>query len=154
MIMKVSDIMRSSFAVIAPTKLVLEAANILLETNQRVLPVVDHDGAIIGVVSEGDFLHRAELDVQPRPGNWLEEFVGVVENMPATRRMTGRTVGEIMTRIAVCIDADATVDEAVALMDIHHVAQVPVTCGTSIVGLVSRTELLAAFIRAVSEDQI
>jgi CBS domain-containing protein len=68
--------------------------------------------------------------------------------------MTGRTVGEIMTRIAVCIDADATVDEAVALMDIHHVAQVPVTCGTSIVGLVSRTELLAAFIRAVSEDQI
>lgn len=68
--MNVADIMRSSFAVIAPTKPVLEAANILLETNQRIIPVVGPDRAVIGVVSEGDCLHRAELDVLPSPGNW------------------------------------------------------------------------------------
>lgn len=47
-----------------------------------------------------------------------------------------------------CIGANATVDEVVALMDRHHVAQVPVMCGSNVVGLISRTELLAAFIAA------
>ncbi|WP_441252009.1 CBS domain-containing protein [Tardiphaga sp. 71_E8_N1_1] len=103
---------------------------------------------VIGVVSEGDFLHRAELDVLPPRGNWVEQLIGIEEDTPATRRMTACTVGEIMSRVPVCIGANATVDEVVALMDRHHVAQVPVMCGSNVVGLISRTELLAAFIAA------
>lgn len=152
--MIVADIMRSSFAVIAPTKPVLEAANILLETNQRIIPVVDPDRAVIGVVSDGDFIHRAELDVLPPPGNWAERVLGFEEDTPATRRMTARTVGEIMNRVPVCIDANATVDDVVALMDRHHVAQVPVMCGSSIVGLIGHTELLAAFIHTVTAAEV
>ncbi|SEI19557.1 CBS domain-containing protein [Tardiphaga sp. OK245] len=152
--MNVADIMRSSFAVIAPTKPVLEAANILLETNQRIIPVVDSDRAVIGVVSEGDFLHRAELDVLPPPGNWVERVHGFEEDTPATRRMTARTVGEIMSKVPVCIDANATVVDVVALMDRHHIAQVPVMCGSSVVGLIGRTELLAAFIHAANAADV
>ena len=151
--MNAVDIMRSSFAVIAPTKPVLEVANLLLETNQRIIPVVDADRAIIGVVSEGDFVHRGEIDVSPRPSNWLVQFSGLIKNPDAARRMIARTVGEVMTPNPICIDSDATVDDLVALMDRRHVAQVPVLCGTSIVGIVSRAELLAAFIHAASAAQ-
>ena len=148
--MNVSDIMRRSFATIKPDAPLLDAAHLLIETNQRGLPVIDHDGALVGVISEGDFLHRTELDIPPPPGNWLEELLGIEENTPARRRMSARLVREMMTHNPICVDDEGSVDEVVALMDAHHVAQLPVVCGSSVVGVVSRVELLAAVARALS----
>jgi CBS domain-containing protein len=148
--MNASDIMRRSFATIKPDAPLLDAAHLLMETNQRGLPVVDHEGSLAGVISEGDFLHRTELDIRPPPGNWLEELLGIEEDTPARRRMRARLVHEVMTRDPVCIDNEASLDEVVALMDLRHVAQLPVVCGGSVVGLISRVELLAAVARALS----
>ncbi|WP_422272781.1 HPP family protein [Bradyrhizobium sp.] len=53
--MNVSDIMRRSFATIRPDAPPLEAADLLLQTNQRGLPVIDREGTLVGVISEGDF---------------------------------------------------------------------------------------------------
>ena len=85
--MNVSDIMRRSFATIKPDAPLLDAAHLLIETNQRGLPVIDHDGALVGVISEGDFLHRTELDISPPRGNWLEEVPSIEEDTPARRGM-------------------------------------------------------------------
>ena len=148
--MNVSDIMRRSFATIKPDAPLVDAAHLLIETNQRGLPVIDHDGALVGVISEGDFLDRTELDIPPPPGNWLEELLGIEENTPARRRMSARLVREMMTHNPICVDDEGSVDEVVALMDAHHVAQLPVVCGSSVVGVVSRVELLAAVARALS----
>ena len=147
--MKVSDIMRRSFATIKPDALLLDAAHLLLETNQRGLPVIDHEGRLVGVISEGDFLHRTELDISPPPGNWLEELLGIEEDTPARRRMRARLVREVMTREPVCVDDEASLDEVVALMDARHIGQLPVICGGSVVGVVSRVELLDAVARAL-----
>jgi CBS domain-containing protein len=147
--MKVSDIMRRSFATIKPDAPLLDAAHLLLETNQRGLPVVDREGRLVGVISEGDFLHRAELDISPPPGNWLEELLGIEEDTSARRRMRARLVGEVMTRDPVCVDDEASLDEVVALMDARHIAQLPVVCGGFVVGVVSRVELLAVVANAL-----
>src|ERR1017187_8395271 len=148
--MNVSDIMRRSFATIKPDAPLLDAAHLLMETNQRGLPVIDREGALVGLISEGDFLHRTELDISPPPGNWLEELLGIEEDTPARRRMRARVVREVMTRDPICVDDEATLDEIVALMDARHIAQLPVVCGGSIVGVVSRVELLAVVARALS----
>ena len=148
--MNVSDIMRRSFATIKPDAPLLDAAHLLIETNQRGLPVIDQDGTLVGVISEGDFLHRTELDIPPPPGNWLEELLGIEENTPARRRMSAQLVREVMTRDPVCVDDEAALDEVVALMDARHIAQLPVVCGGSVVGLVSRVELLVAVAGALS----
>ena len=142
--MIVADLMRRSFATIKADAPLLEAADLLLETNQRGLPVVDAGGALQGMISEGDFLRRAELDVDAPPGNWLEQFLGIEEDTPARRRMHARTVGEAMSRYPVCISDEATVSEVVALMDSRHVAQLPVLCGETLVGVIGRVELLCA----------
>jgi CBS domain-containing protein len=148
--MNVSDIMRRSFATIRPDAPLLEAAHLLLETNQRGLPVIDREGTLVGVVSEGDFLHRTELGISPPPGNFLEELLGIEEDTPARRRMRACLVRETMTRDPVCIEDEASLDEVVALMDARHISQLPVVCGGSLVGVVSRVELLAAVARALS----
>jgi CBS domain-containing protein len=148
--MNVSDIMRRSFATIRPDAPLLDAAHLLLETNQRGLPVIDREGMLVGVISEGDFLHRTELGISPPPGNFLEELLGIEEDTPARRRMRARLVRETMTRDPVSVDDEASLDEVVALMDVRHIAQLPVVCGGSVVGVVSRVELLAAVARALS----
>ena len=96
MLMNASDAMRRSFATIKPDAPLLDAAHLLIETNQRGLPVID-DGALVGVISEGDFLHRTELDIRP-PGNWLKELLGIEEDTPARRRMRALLVREVMAR--------------------------------------------------------
>ena len=142
--MNVSDVMRRSFATIKPDAPLIDAAHLLMETNQRGLPVVDCKGTLVGVISEGDFLNRTELDISPPPGNWLEELLGIEEDTPARRRMRARLVREVMTRDPACVDDEASLDDVVALMDARHIAQLPVVCGGSVVGVVSRVELLAA----------
>lgn len=147
--MNVSHIMRRSFARIKPEASLLEAAHLLLETNQRGLPVIDGEGTLVGIISEGDFLHRLELDIAPPRGNWLEEILGIEEDTPARRRMQARLVGEAMTRNPVCVNDETTLDEVVALMDMRHVAQLPVVCGATVVGIIGRVELLRAVAHAL-----
>lgn len=147
--MNVSDIMRRSFATISSDAPLLDAAHLLMETNQRGLPVLDREGALVGLVSEGDFLHRAELEIRPPPGNWLEELIGIEEDTPARRRMRSRVVREVMTPDPISVNEEASLDEVIALMDTRHIAQLPVVCGGSVVGVVSRAELLAMVARAL-----
>src|SRR5215475_5919009 len=85
--MRATDVMRSSFATVKACTSLLEAARLLLETNQRGLPVLDDSGDLVGIISEGDLLHRDELGVRPPAGNWLEQVLGIEEDNPARERM-------------------------------------------------------------------
>jgi len=147
--MNVSDVMRRSFATIKPEASLLDAAHLLLETNQRGLPVVDSEGTLVGIISEADFLHRVELDIGPPPGNWLEEILGIEEDIPASRRMRASLVREVMSPDPVVVSDETTLDEVVAIMDARHVAQLPVVCGGIVVGVIGRVELLVVVARAL-----
>jgi CBS domain-containing protein len=147
--MNVTDIMRSRFATIKPDAPLLEAAHLLLETNQRGLPVVNQEGSLVGIISEGDFVHRSELDIGTPAGNWLEELLGIEEDTPSRRRMCASSVHEVMTHDPVGVDVEWTLDEVVALMDARHIAQLPVVCGGALIGVIGRVKLLTAVARVL-----
>ena len=115
-----------------------------MQTNQRGLPVLDDNGHLVGIVSEGDLLHRDELGVSPPAGNWFETLLGIEEGGPARERMRTLRVATIMTPDPVFVDEDATVDDVVAEMDRRQVGQAPVVCADRVIGIVSRLELIAA----------
>lgn len=148
--MRAADVMRSSFATVKPGTTVLDAARLLLETNQRGLPVIDDGGDLVGIISEGDLLHRDELGVRPPAGNWLEELLGIEEGGPARERMRALRVGTIMTPDPVCIDEDATVDDVINAMDLREIAQIPVVSGGSVIGMISRFQLISALEQSLS----
>jgi CBS domain-containing protein len=133
--------------------MLVEAVRLLLQTNQRGLPVLDKDGMLVGIVSEGDLLHRDELDVSAPPGNWLEELLEIEEGGPARERMRTLNVGAIMTKDPVCVDENATVNDVISVMDRRGVAQVPVVSAGKVVGIVSRFELIAALERKLSSSE-
>ncbi|MBS4005954.1 MAG: CBS domain-containing protein [Afipia sp.] len=151
--MRVTDIMRESFATVKPGTSLIEVARLLMQTNQRGLPVLDEKGELVGIVSEGNLLHRNELGVIPLAGNWLGRFLGREENDSARRQMRGLLVEEIMTPAPVCVEEDATVDDVVTVMDASKVGQVPVVAAGQVIGIVSRFELIAALERCLRRTE-
>jgi CBS domain-containing protein len=150
--MKASDVMRRSIATVSPTAPLIDAARLLLETNQRALPVLD-SGRLVGIISEGDFLHRVELGVEAPAKSWLQSLFGAASNSAYRARIRALQVALVMTKNPVCIEEEASVDEVVAIMDQRGISQLPVTCGGILVGLISRAELLAAVEHSLSESR-
>ena len=150
--MLATDIMRKSFATIKSTASVLDAVRLLLETDQRGLPVINDSGDLIGIVSEGDLLHRDELGISAPKVNWLEAVLGIEENNPERARMRTLQVEALMSTSPVKVDSDASVDDVVAQMDLHNIGQVPVVSAGIVIGIVSRKELLVALERRLSQQ--
>ena len=152
LLMKASEVMRSPAVSVAPNCRVIDAVRLLMETNRRGLPVVDSSGILVGIVSEGDFLHRVELGTAPTGRPWFAAIFGTGENSAAFVRAYDRSVDEIMTRDPVCVAPDADLIEAIALMDSHHVAQIPVLFEGAVLGMISKAELLAAVERKFDQS--
>jgi CBS domain-containing protein len=136
--------MRTWFATVKPAAPLLDAIHLLLETNQRGLPVVDDEGALVGIISEGDFLHRRELGVDYPEGFWLEWLLGKEEGQLARARTSGLRVDAVMSRHPVCVDESASIEEVVKQMDMHQISQVLVLRDKRLVGILGRTQLLVA----------
>ena len=150
--MRAADVMRTSFATIKPSSQLIDAARLLLETNQRGLPVLDDEGRLIGIVTESDLLHRDELGVSP-PCNWLEALLGIEEGRRVRERMRALRVSAIMTPDPLWVDEDATIDDVVAKMDMREISQLPVVCADRVIGMISRFELVAALERCLSRSE-
>lgn len=142
--MKAGDIMRTWFATVKTSASLLDAIHLLLETNQRGLPVIDDAGALVGIISEGDFLHRRELGVDYPEGFWLEWLLGKGEGQLARERTSGLRVDTVMSRHPVCVDESASIEEVVKQMDIYQISQVLVLRDKKLVGILGRMQLLMA----------
>ena len=150
--MLATDVMRTRFATIKPDTPLLDAVRLLLETNQRGLPVVDDNESLVGIISEGDFLHRRELGVSCPAGFLLEWLLGREKGQRVRERMHALRVDAVMTRSPVCVDETATVDEVVARMDDHHISQVLILRNARPIGIVGRLQLLFALERCLSQQ--
>src|SRR5262249_50717787 len=96
------------------------------------------------MVTEGDFLRRAETGTAPKRPRWLEFLVGpgrLAEEYVGTH---ARRVGEMMTLDPITVTEDATLDEIVKVMERRRIKRVPVMRGPQAVGTVSRSNLMHA----------
>jgi CBS domain-containing protein len=142
--MKARDIMSARVITIAPDASVQDAVGVMLENHISGLPVVDASGALVGMVTEGDFLRRAETGTAPKRPRWLEFLVGPGRLAEEYVETHARKVGEMMTIDPVTVTEDASLDEIVKVMERRRIKRVPVMRGTQVVGIVSRSNLMHA----------
>ena len=75
--MKVKDVMAAKLVTVSPDNSVRRAAGIMLDKHVSGLPVVDDEGLLVGLISEGDLLRRCELGLHniaaPEQSASLEE---------------------------------------------------------------------------------
>lgn len=143
--MRAHQVMNRQVVTVTPETSIGDAANIMLRQRISGLPVVDGAGRLVGVVSEGDFIRRAEIGTETRRGRWLALLTG--SDIADAARMQGRTVGEIMTATPLTIVEDTPLVEVVQTMETHGVKRLPVLRGDRLVGIVTRSDLLQAVAR-------
>jgi CBS domain-containing protein len=151
--MKAKDIMTSPVVTVEPDVAVLQAVRIMLQRRMSGLPVVDKEGGLVGIITEGDFLRRAETGTQRRRPRWLEFLVGPGRLAQEYAHSHGRKVSEIMTPDPITVEEDAPLDDVVKLMEKRQIKRVPVVRGNNVVGIVSRANLLHALASVARETK-
>jgi CBS domain-containing protein len=151
--MKAKDIMTSPVVSVEADVTVLQAVRIMLQRRISGLPVVDTEGHLVGIVTEGDFLRRAETGTQRRRAAWLEFLVGPGRLADEYVRSHGRKVSEVMTPDPVTISEHASLEEIVTLMEKRQIKRLPVVRGRYVVGIVSRANLLHALASVARETR-
>jgi CBS domain-containing protein len=141
--MRAHQIMTKPVITVSPDATIVEAANIMLQRHVSGLPVVEDD-ELVGIVSEGDFIRRSEISTQHKRGRWLRFILGPGQSASDFVHEHGRRVFEVMTKDPLTITEDTALAEIVNMMEKNNVKRLPVVRDGTLVGIVSRANLLQA----------
>lgn len=148
--MKVHEVMTTAVVTTTPGASLKDAALVLAQSRISGMPVVDDDGAVVGVLSEADVLAKESAAEEGHRGfmHWLLDPTDPwIES-----RFSARTVGEAMSAPAEVIDPDTSLAEAATRMLERGINRLPVVgADGKLVGLVSRGDLVRAFARTDAE---
>jgi CBS domain-containing protein len=142
--MKAVDVMTRNVVSVNLDSSVFEAAQRMILNRISGLPVLNASGELVGVVTEGDLLRRAETGTERRRPSWLEFFLGQGRLADEYVRSHGRKIGDVMTPGPETIVEETPLDEIVAIMEQKRIKRLPVMRGEHMVGIVSRANLVQA----------
>lgn len=144
--MRAMDVMTTDVITVDPAMTIQALATLLAERGISGAPVVE-GGRLVGIISEGDLLHRAEIGTARRHrvrrrSWWLDHFAS-----DAARdyvKSHGRTVNDIMSRDVVTVSEETDLGDVAALLEAKRVKRVPVMRGGAVVGIISRANIVRA----------
>ncbi len=143
--MKVSEIMTRDVLTVGPDTPVAAAAALMVEKRISGLPVVDADGTVLGMFTEGDLLHRAETGTEGKHHSGFMNFLlGYGRSAEEYVEAYSRRVGDLMTEGAVWVGEDASLQDAVDLMARKKIRRVAVLRDGKLAGMLSRADLVRA----------
>ena len=142
--MYVRDVMVAPVITVKPSVTVQEVAKLLLEKQISAVPVLDDKGKLVGIVSEGDLLHRVETGTERHRSWWL---LGFFENDTLATEYVkahGRKVSDVMTRRVITATPQTPLHEVATLLEKNAIKRLPILENGRLVGIVSRANLLQA----------
>jgi len=138
--------MRNEIVCIDVKESVFDAAELLLGARISAAPVINEKGELVGILSEADLIRRVEIGTAGRKswlGRLLDSEASSARDFVAAQT---RRVADVMTKDVVAADQDTTLPELVDLMERHNVKRIPIVRGSTVVGIVSRADLLRALL--------
>jgi CBS domain-containing protein len=156
--MRAMDVMTTNVITVGPDTSVQEVAKILSERNISGVPVVDAENRLVGIVSEGDLLHRVETGTERRPDrrsgrrrSWWLDTVGSDEELARHYvKSHGRTAKDVMTSEVIWVSDATELADIANLLETKRIKRVPVVRDGKLVGIVSRANLVRALAAAGS----
>jgi CBS domain-containing protein len=149
--MTVRDVMTTSVISVKTDAPLKDVARLLVDHGISGVPVIDAEDRVVGVVSEADFLVK-ETGPDAQPHRRLEWLLGVSD---ATRsfhaKLEATTAEQAMTAPAITIAPSRSVGEAARTMANHSINRLVVVEDDRLVGIVSRADLVRAYVRSDEE---
>src|SRR5215831_18960175 len=140
--MRARDVMVRAVATTTPETTVEKVARLMINLRISGVPVLDRNGHLAGIVTEGDLLRRAETGTERRRSRWSQWFSANSRLAAEYIKSHARRVEDVMTREVVSVEELASLSEIADLMETKRIKRVPVVHNGKIVGIVSRADLL------------
>ena len=152
--LRAGDVMQTNVVTTNGDVSVTDAALTMLRHKISGLPVIGWDRRLIGIVTEGDLLRRAEIGTERHRAAWLELLRGPGRAAEEYTAAHARKISEVMSdREVVAVKPDTPLSEVVELIEKHKIKRVPVvTDDGRVLGIVSRADFLRALVDAAPAD--
>lgn len=144
--MRARDVMTTTVHTVGPDTPVTEVAQLLLKHRISGAPVVDAEGRVLGVVSEGDLMRRPESGTIARRAWWLSLVASNDELARDYVKTHGTKAGDVMSQPVITVEADADLAAVAALLEKRRIKRLPVLQDGQLVGIVTRSNLLHGLI--------
>ena len=149
--MNAADVMMSNVITVSEDASVRDVANILLTNRISAVPVVDEQGKLVGIISEGDLVRRPEIRSEKHRSWWLDALSTNGALSDEFIRSHSRKVSDVMTRNVVTAKTDDSLGQIAALLEKNGIKRVPIVSDEKIVGIVSRANLVQALASSMVE---
>src|SRR5215468_6195407 len=149
--MRAMDVMTSGVITVGEDATVPEAAKLLADHGISAVPVVDKQDRVIGMVSEGDLLHRAETGTERRRSWWLDMMASTNKLAGDYVKSHSGKVKDVMTRNVLLVTETTSVADIALLLETNRIKRVPVVRDGKLVGIVSRANLVQALAMTIDE---
>jgi CBS domain-containing protein len=145
-VVTVEDVMTRDVVTVSPATPIHEAASLMVKHRVSGLPVIDAEGHLVGIISDGDLIVRQR---RQKETPWWHLFFTKGEQIAREyQRAVGATVGEVMTQPVVTISPVWGIEVAAAILDHRNFRRLPVVLDGRLVGIVSRADVIKAVARA------
>jgi CBS-domain-containing membrane protein len=151
MAMRAADVMTSEVITVGEDASVQEAARSMAEHGISAVPVVDREKRVVGMVSEGDLLHRAETGTERRRSWWLEMVASTNQLAGEYVKSHSTSVKDVMTRDVISVTEETPVADIAILLEANRIKRVPVLRDGRLVGIVSRANLVRTLAMTINE---
>ena len=142
------DIMTATVETVTPDTSVAEIARRLLARNISAMPVVDDQGNVVGIVSEGDLMRRSENNTERQPSWWIRVFAEPEDRAREYVKTHGMRARDIMSRDVISVSEGTSLADIAEILERHHIKRVTVMRDGKLVGIVSRANLLRGLVSA------
>jgi len=142
--MRAFEFMTKDVVSVPPDMSVLEIAQLMTHKRISGLPVVAPDGDVLGIVSEGDLLRRAEFGTEETPARWPAMLAQSHELARSFSKIHGHKAHDVMARPVVSVQHDAEINAVADTLARHGIKRVPVMKDGKLAGIVSRSDIVRA----------
>jgi CBS domain-containing protein len=145
--MNARDVMSKPVVTVHPDTSTREIARLMLDKGISAMPVVDKNGAVIGIVSEGDLIHPKRAEREARRQSWLEVFAEgepLAPELLAWLQSQSNNARAVMSAPAITVSEDTELREIALVFVTHRIKRVPVVRDGRVTGIVARGDLLRA----------
>jgi CBS domain-containing protein len=152
--MRARDVMTSPVVTVKATASVKDVARLFLERRISGVPVVDDQGQIVGIVSEGDLVHRSEIGTERQHPWWLVLMAGDEGLAAEYIRAHAKRVADIMTRNVITATPDTPLHEIAEMLEKYGIKRIPIVHDEQLVGVISRANIVQAIATSGSKLDI
>ena len=153
--MKVSEIMKSNFIRGNPNMEIIQIAQILSQTADTEILVMDEKNHLMGIITQTDLLYK---DIEPDLPLFVEFLGGVIyinhvkQYQEEYRRLLSTRAKEFMTNKVYTLSPEDSIEDAAKLMVEKKIAHLPVVDQHAVVGILRKSDIVKYVIEILTKN--